>query len=91
MARGNRDFTTAISSYKDRGTVYFEYNIPRMGRCADVIVLIDGVIFVLKYKTAESRFSREAVLQVWDYAIDLKNFQEGSACRTIIPILVVPG
>lgn len=82
---------SALSSYKDRGTVYFEYNIPRMGRRADVIVLIDGVIFVLEYKTAESRFSREAVLQVWDYAIDLKNFQEGSSCRTLIPILVVPG
>lgn len=79
-----------MSPYKDRGTVYFEYNIPRMGRRADVVVLIDGVIFVLEYKTAESRFSREAELQVWDYAIDLKNFQEGSSNRTLIPILVVP-
>ena len=81
---------SALSPYKDRGTVYFEYNIPRMGRRADVVVLIDGVIFVLEYKTAESRFSREAELQVWDYAIDLKNFQEGSSNRTLIPILVVP-
>ena len=53
---------SALSPYKDRGTVYFEYNIPRMGRRADVVVLIDGVIFVLEYKTAESRFSREAEL-----------------------------
>ena len=81
---------SALSPYKDRGTVYFEYNIPRMGRRADVVVLIDGVIFILEYKTAESRFSREAELQVWDYAIDLKNFQEGSSNRTLIPILVVP-
>ena len=29
-------------------------------------------------------------MQVWDYAIDLKNFQEGSLDRILIPILVVP-
>ena len=36
------------------------------------------------------KFSREALVQVWDYAIDLKNFQEGSLERILIPILVVP-
>lgn len=29
-------------------------------------------------------------MQVWDYAIDLKNFQEGSRNRVLLPILVVP-
>lgn len=81
---------SSLQPYANRGSIYFEYNIPRMGRRADVIVLIDGVVFVLEYKTAESQFSREAVLQVWDYALDLKNFQEGSLDRTLIPILVVP-
>lgn len=81
---------SSLKPYANRGSIYFEYNIPRMGCRADVIVLIDGVVFVLEYKTAESQFSREAVLQVWDYALDLKNFQEGSLDRTLIPILVVP-
>ena len=65
----------ALAPYKDRGSVYFEYNIPRMGRRADVIAVIDGVVFVLEYKTAEQKFHRDAMIQVWDYAIDLKNFQ----------------
>lgn len=81
---------SSLKPYNGRGSIYFEYNIPRMGRRADVIVIIDGVVFVLEYKTAESKFSREAVLQVWDYALDLKNFQEESLNRTLIPILVVP-
>ena len=68
----------ALAKYANRGSVYFEYNIPRMGRRADAIVLIDGVVFVLEYKTSDQKFSREASTQVWDYAIDLKNFQRGS-------------
>ena len=34
--------------YKDRGSIYFEYNIPRMGRRADVILLIDELVFILE-------------------------------------------
>lgn len=79
-----------LKSYSNRGHVYFEYNIPRMGRRADVIFLIDGVVFVLEFKTAEQKFSREAIVQVWDYALDLKNFQEGSLDRVLVPIVVAP-
>lgn len=61
-----------------------------MGRRADVIVLIDDVVFVLEFKTRKSKFTHEAVTQVWDYALDLKNFQEGSRNRIIIPVLVAP-
>lgn len=79
-----------LAPYKDRGSVYFEYNIPRMGRRADVILLIDELVFILEYKTAGSKFTHDARTQVWDYAIDLKNFQEASLERIIIPVLVAP-
>lgn len=79
-----------LEPYKERGSLYFEYNIPRMGRRADVILVIDELIFILEFKTADSKFSHDAVAQVWDYALDLKNFQEGSLERIIVPILVVP-
>ena len=79
-----------LSPYAQKGSVYFEYNIPRMGKRADVIVLIDGIVFVLEFKTSEQKFTREALIQVWDYAIDLKNFQEGSRDRILIPIVVAP-
>ena len=32
------------------GHVYFEFSIPRMGHRADVVLLIDGVVFVLEFK-----------------------------------------
>lgn len=80
----------AVSAFKNRGSLYFEYNIPRMGRRADVIAVIDGIIFVLEFKTSEQKFSHDAIVQVWDYALDLKNFQEGCLERAIVPILVAP-
>ncbi len=81
-----------LSPYRGHGSVFFEYNIPRMGRRADVIVIIDGIVFVLEFKTTtqDRKFSHGGLMQVWDYAIDLKNFQEGSLDRSIIPILVAP-
>lgn len=80
----------SLVSYAGRGSIYFEYNIPRMGRRVDAILLIDELVFVLEFKTLDQKFSRESSNQVWDYAIDLKNFQQGSLNRVIIPILVVP-
>lgn len=78
----------ALAPFSGHGSVYFEYNIPRMGRRADVVAVIDGIVFVLEYKTAEQKFHRDAMVQVWDYALDLKNFQEGSHDRVLVPILV---
>ncbi len=80
---------TTLAPFKDRGSVYFEYIIPRMGKRVDVIALVDNVVFVIEFKTENTdKFSVEARRQVWDYALDLKNFQEGSLNRTIIPVLV---
>lgn len=80
----------ALVPFSGHGSVYFEYNIPRMGRRADVVAVIDGIVFVLEYKTAEQKFHRDAMIQVWDYALDLKNFQEGSHDRVLVPVLVAP-
>lgn len=77
-----------LQQYVDCGSVYFEYNIPRMGRRIDVVALIKGVVFVLEFKAFNEDFTRADIIQVWDYALDLKNFHEASRNRPIIPILV---
>lgn len=70
------------------GTVLFEFNIPRMGRRADVVVLIDHIVFVLEFKAGATTFDRAALDQVWDYALDLKNFHEASHAVALAPILI---
>lgn len=68
--------------------IYFEYTIPRLGRRADVILLIEHVLFVLEFKAGESQFNVAALDQVWDYALDLKNFHDASHNICIAPVLV---
>lgn len=71
-----------------RGSVFFEFSVPRLGKRIDVLALIDHVIFVIEFKVGESLFNRSAVDQVWDYALDLKNFHETSHHCVIAPLLV---
>ncbi len=70
------------------GTVFLKFNIPRMGRGIDAVLIIGPVIFVIEFKVGESSFDRAALDQVWDYALDLKNFHEGSHSASIVPLLI---
>lgn len=73
-----------------KGTIFFEYSIPRMGRRIDVVLLIGPTIFVLEFKTGDRDFTSDALDQVVDYALDLKNFHEPSHDCQIAPILIAP-
>jgi hypothetical protein len=70
------------------GSLFLEFNIPRMGRRIDTVLLIGPVVFVIEFKVGESAFERAGVDQVWDYALDLKNFHEASHSVSIVPILI---
>lgn len=70
------------------GTLYLEFNIPRMGSRVDAVLLIGPVVFVVEFKVGEATFDRAAVDQVWDYALDLKNFHEASHQVSLVPILI---
>jgi hypothetical protein len=70
------------------GELFFEFSIPRMGRRVDVLLIIQNVIFVIEFKVGEHTYHRYDVEQVWDYALDLKNFHEPSHQAVMIPILV---
>lgn len=68
--------------------IYLEYEIPRLGRRADALLIVNHVLFVLEFKVGAREFSTAALDQVWDYALDLKNFHEASHALTIVPVLV---
>ena len=70
------------------GHIYFEYSIPRMGRRIDVVVLTKTVLFVIEFKVGETTYPASALDQVWDYALDLKNFHEGSHACHVLPVLL---
>jgi len=71
-----------------QGSIYFEYSIPRMGKRIDTILIIGSVLFILEFKVGEKEFQSSAIDQVWDYALDLKNFHDTSHAPYIAPILI---
>ena len=70
------------------GQIIFEYSIPRLGKRIDAVLLLHGIVFVLEFKVGANEYFRQDLEQVWDYALDLKNFHEASLDLTIVPILV---
>lgn len=70
------------------GSLFLEFTIPRMGKRVDAVLLLNSVVFVIEFKIGEKTFTRPSVDQVWDYALDLKNFHEASHTAAIIPILI---
>lgn len=70
------------------GLISFEYAIPRMGRRIDALVVVRHIIFVIEFKVGATEFLSADIDQVWDYALDLKNFHETSHDAVIAPILI---
>lgn len=70
------------------GEIIFEYDIPRLGKRIDVVLLLEGIIFCLEFKVGESRVLEADIDQVLDYALDLKNFHKFSHDNLIVPILI---
>lgn len=71
-----------------RGSIYFEFMVPRMGKRVDCILIANGAVFVIEFKVGSGTFDQSAIDQVHDYSLDLKNFHEGSHSAPLIPILL---
>lgn len=72
----------------EAGQIVFEYDIPRLGKRIDVVLLIRGMIFCLEFKVGKKEEFQAGIEQVMDYALDLKNFHLFSHDKKIVPILI---
>ena len=80
---------SVLSALPDKaGQIVFEYDIPRLGKRIDVVLLYRGIVFCLEFKVGESKILEADLDQVLDYALDLKNFHKFSQDKVIAPILV---
>lgn len=78
-----------LSRFSDKnGRIIFEYDIPRLGKRIDVVLLYKGIVFCLEFKVGESHILEADVDQVLDYALNLKNFHRFSQNKVIVPILI---
>jgi hypothetical protein len=78
---------TALAS-RPEGRIFLEFYIPRMGKRADAILIKGNIVFVIEFKIGAAEHTSTAFDQVEDYALDLKNFHEGSHAVPIVPVLV---
>lgn len=76
-----------LSSFKD-GRIIFEYTIPRIGKRVDVIIIYCNIIFLLEFKCGEKLYRHSTYDQVYDYALDLRNFHKGSHDKLIVSVMV---
>ncbi len=70
------------------GDIIFEYDIVRLGKRIDVILLIKNMVFSLEFKNGKKIFTAQDAQQAEDYALDIKNFHKESENLYVCPILV---
>ncbi len=70
------------------GDIIFEYDIVRLGKRIDVILLIKNMVFSLEFKNGKKVFTAQDAQQAEDYALDIKNFHKESENLYVCPILV---
>ena len=70
------------------GRIIFEYTIPRMGKRVDVVVLHRNIVFLLEFKCGDEEYRQSTYDQVYDYALDLRNFQKESHDKLLVPIMI---
>ena len=70
------------------GTIFLEFDVPRLGSRIDAALISGSGIFVIEFKCGEHQFRLHDYNQAWDYALDLKNFHAASHDAPIFPILV---
>lgn len=67
-------------------TVALEYDLLRLEKRADAVLLTDRTILVLEFKTGAA--TRAMLAEAEDYALDLRDFHAGSREHPIVPLLV---
>jgi len=71
------------------GSLFLEFNIPRMGRRIDAVLVVGPVCLCdPNSKSEKNALTAPRIDQVWDYALDLKNFHEASHAVSLVPILI---
>lgn len=68
-------------------SLILEYPIPRRSKRIDIILLARDLIFVIEFKDKETKYSPDAISQVEDYSLDLRDFHKQSASKVLIPIV----
>jgi len=77
-----------LASRGHEGYLFLEFDVPRLGRRIDAVLVLRNAVFVIEFKVGAKAFLAADLDQVVDYALDLKHFHEASHDVPVVPILV---
>jgi hypothetical protein len=78
----------ALAAVDTEGHLFLEFDVPRLGRRIDAVLVLRHVVFVIEFKVGAKAFLAADLDQVVDYALDLKHFHETSHDVPVVPVLV---
>jgi len=78
----------SLAPWVGEGHVFLEFDVPRLGRRIDAVLVLRHVVFVIEFKVGAQAFLAQDLDQVVDYALDLKHFHETSHLVPMAPVLV---
>lgn len=78
----------ALAPIGFEGHLFLEFDVPRLGRRIDAVLVLHRAVFVIEFKVGAAAFLTADLDQVVDYALDLKHFHETSHGVPVVPILV---
>jgi hypothetical protein len=67
--------------------IHLEFDIPRLGRRVDAVLVTSTAVIPIEFKVGAKKFNQLDYEQAWDYGLDLKNFHAPSHAAAIFPIL----
>jgi hypothetical protein len=77
-----------LHEIKADGYIVFEYNIIRMAKRIDVVLLLRNVVYSLEFKDGQNTYFAEDMDQALDYALRLKAFHKMSQNLYVCPVLI---
>lgn len=79
---------SALAPWGHEGHLFLEFDVPRLGRRIDAVVVLRNAVFVVEFKVGANAFLAQDLDQVVDYALDLKHFHQTSHDVPIVPMLL---
>ena len=76
-----------LDNLEEDWQMIFEYPIPRRAKRIDIVVLAKDLIIVIEFKDKANKYFSDAIRQVEDYSLDLRDFHKESYNKKIIPIV----
>jgi Uncharacterized conserved protein (DUF2075) len=83
-----RILQAALAEAPPAWRLLLEYDLLRLEKRADAVLLTDRAILVLEFKHGARGFAAADLRQAEDYALDLHDFHAGSRRHPLVPVLV---